>query len=74
MIEIQNGLVYQKTMMRARGASGAATAKSTKLTYPAIQRTRSAFLSSLGKSFHGFNLKTAQIRPEKTRPLMFLMN
>ena len=33
-IDIQNGLVYQKTMIRDMGASGAAMLNSTKFVWP----------------------------------------
>ena len=39
-IEIQKGLVYQNTMIKARGAKGAATFKRIKFAYPVTIRTR----------------------------------
>ena len=52
-IEIQNGLVCQKTMTSARGARGAAMFKSKKLIYPATQRMTRVHFFWLGNSLTG---------------------
>lgn len=52
-IEIQNGLVYQKTMIKASGASGAATLKMTKLACPVIHLQNIVHFLSVGKSYSG---------------------
>ena len=52
-IEIQNGLVYQNTMMSAKGARGAAIFRSKKLAYPVIQRMTRVHFFSLGNSLIG---------------------
>ena len=40
MMEIQKGLVYQITMIKAKGAKGAAAFKRIKFAYPVTVRTR----------------------------------
>ena len=53
MIDTQKGVVYQNTMMRARGAKGAARLSITKLAYPVKNLQNKACLLSLGNYLNG---------------------
>lgn len=46
MIEIQKGLVYQKTMMSEIGARGAARFKHTNISWPQDMRHHNAYFLS----------------------------
>ena len=73
MIEVQNGLVYQKTIINAKGAKGVARLKSTKLAWPVKQRQNKAHFFSLGKSVIGLKPMQQHQRLAAMRPVMFRM-
>ena len=71
-IVIQKGIVYQQTMMSARGARGAATLRSTKLAWPVIHRVARDHFLSHGNSLIGLKPRHAHQMQAATNAIRFL--